>query len=227
MIAIIGAMEEEVLQLIEKLEDKKQNCFAHVNFYEGKIGKKELVVVQCGIGKVNAACCTQIVIDKYNPELIINTGIAGGVNENIEVGDIVIATDAVEYDVDVTPFGYKIGEIPGMNMKEFPIEEEVVNQIFDLCKYNSFSVHKGRVVSGDKFVSDSSFKKYLKDEFNAYCTEMEGAAIAHVAYLNNKKCVIIRAISDKADNSANIDYKVFEKEAIDKFILLIIKYCMI
>lgn len=217
MLGIIGAMEEEVSNIKEKLVDLEIIQKAGLDFYKGKLYDKDIVVVRCGIGKVNAALCTQCLIDTFRVDKIINTGIAGGIYKDIEVGDIVISSDAVQYDVDVSIFGYAKGQIPRMDTLAFPTSVElgdIAKKAYHDLYENDFGMYYGRVVSGDTFISDTDSKKAL-EALDAYCTEMEGASIAHVAYLNNAEVCIIRAISDKADGSANMDYKVFEKEAIE------------
>lgn len=217
MLGIIGAMEEEVSNIKSKLTDLEVIHKAGLDFYQGKLYDKDIVVVRCGIGKVNAALCTQCLVDTFAVDKIINTGIAGGIYDGIEVGDIVISGDAMQYDVDVSIFGYARGQIPRMDTLAFPTSKtmvEAARQAYHTLYEDAFRLYVGRVVSGDTFISDAEQKKEL-EALGAYCTEMEGAAIAQVAYLNGIEVCIIRAISDKADGSANIDYKTFEKEAIE------------
>lgn len=217
MLGIIGAMEEEILHIKNNMQDAKTLTISGMDFYVGKIYDKEIVLVRSGIGKVNAAMCTQVLIDRFLVDCIINTGIAGGLNNDIEIGDIVISKEALYHDVDVSAFGYPIGQIPRMDTKGFIADEELVSIAFNACKKVNpdISVFTGKIASGDSFVSDKAKKDFIQKEFGADCVEMEGAAIAHVSYLNNKKFLIIRAISDKADKSANMDYKNFEKKAIE------------
>lgn len=217
MFGIIGAMEEEVLQLKDNMDNPQIVRASGMDFYVGKIHDVDIVVVRSGIGKVNAAMCTQILIDRFLADCIINTGIAGGLNNDIEIGDIVISEDALYHDVDVSVFGYEKGQIPRMDTKVFCADKSLVETALRACKRvnKDISVFVGRIASGDSFISDKARKDFIKKEFLADCVEMEGAAIAHVAYLNNKKFLIVRAISDKADMSANIDYQTFEKKAIE------------
>ena len=216
MIGIIGAMEEEVSQLIEAMENKEKVTCAGMDFYSGTLKGKDAVVVQSGIGKVNMALCTQILADKFDVEAVINTGVAGGLYKDIEIGDIVISKDAVQHDVDATVFGYKVGEIPRMDTSYFEADKDLIELAKKTCEEVNpdINCYVGRVVSGDQFISSREVKDRIKSNFDGYCTEMEGAAIAHGAYLNHVPCVIIRAISDKADGSAQVDYPTFEKQAI-------------
>ena len=223
MIGIIGAMEDEVAQLKKNMEIEETTEVASLSFCRGKLSGKEVVVVRSGIGKVNAAICTQILVDQFHVDVIINTGIAGSLDAEIDIGDIVISTDAVEHDMDASIFGDPIGQIPQMDTFSFPADESLVKLAQEVNEKANPDVHTwiGRVVSGDQFVSSGEKKEQLIRVFDAKCTEMEGAAIAHAAYLNKISCVIIRAISDKADNSAVVDYPAFEAAAIRHSVRLI------
>ena len=223
MIGIIGAMEDEVAQLKKNMEIEETTEVASLSFCRGKLSGKEVVVVRSGIGKVNAAICTQILVDQFHVDVIINTGIAGSLDAEIDIGDIVISTDAVEHDMDASIFGDPIGQIPQMDTFSFPADESLVKLAKEVNEKANPDVHTwiGRVVSGDQFVSSGEKKEQLIGVFDAKCTEMEGAAIAHAAYLNKISCVIIRAISDKADNSAVVDYPAFEAAAIRHSVRLI------
>lgn len=216
MIGIIGAMEEEVANIKNLMSDIEIIEKANMSFVKGKIDGKELVVVRSGIGKVNAGICTQILADIFSVSIVINTGIAGAINNNINIGDIVVSTDAIQTDMDATAFGYELGQIPRMGIKAFPADEKLIELAVQKCKEVNpdINIFKGRISTMDKFVAGKEIKKEIEKNFNAFCTEMEGAAIAQAAYLNNIKFLIIRAISDKADGSAGVDYVEFEKEAI-------------
>lgn len=221
-LGIIGAMKEEVAQLKEVMSGTEVISAAGMDFYTGAIAGKPVVVVQSGIGKVNAAVCTQLLIDRFDIKAIINTGIAGSLKEEINIGDIVLATDVVHHDVDTGGFGYPAGQIPQMNVFSFPADESL-RQTAILCfetMYPEAKAHCGRIVSGDQFISDKQKKKWLSNTFNGYCTEMEGAAIAQTAYLNRLPCLIIRSISDKADDSAHMVYEEFEKLAVERSVSL-------
>ncbi|OUP50328.1 5'-methylthioadenosine/adenosylhomocysteine nucleosidase [Lachnoclostridium sp. An181] len=223
MIGIIGAMEEEVQVLKNEMEAEEVKDIAGMTFYKGTLCGKETVVVQSGIGKVNAAICTQVLADQFGVDVVINTGIAGSLDADIDIGDIVISTDAVEHDMDASAFGDSVGQVPRMDTFSFPADEQLVKKAVEANEQANPDVRTftGRVVSGDQFVSSSEVKDRLVKLFRAKCTEMEGAAIAHAAYLNQISCVIIRAISDKADNSATMDYPTFEKKAIEHSVRLI------
>lgn len=222
MLGIIGAMEVEVKELREMMENPQAQTVAGMTFYQGTIKGKEVVVVRSGIGKVNAGICSQILVDRYNVEGIINTGIAGSLKNEINIGDIVLATVAVQHDVDATGFGYPLGEIPQMGIKEFPADEKL-RTLAEECSRKAnpdIQVFCGRVASGDQFISSKEKKNWIRANFDAYCTEMEGAAIAQAAYLNNIPYLVVRAISDKADDSANMDYSEFEAKAVENSVRL-------
>ena len=216
IIGIIGAMDEEVNKLKAELTDVNVYKKASMDFYEGKLYDKDVVVVRSGIGKVNAAICTQILVDKYNVGCVINTGIAGSLDAKINIGDIVLSVDALQHDVDAVGFGYDLGVIPRMEESVFKADEELLKVADEACRevLSEINIFKGRVVSGDQFISDKVTKEKLVNTFSGMCTEMEGAAMAQVAYLNNIPFLVLRAISDKADGSANMDYSQFEKQAI-------------
>ena len=215
MLGIIGAMDEEVAKIKEEMQDVEVHSKASMDFYKGTLNGKGAVVVRSGIGKVNAAMCTQILADDFHVDAVINTGIAGSLNKDIDIGDIVLSTDTLEHDMDAVAFGYPVGQIPRMDTLSFTADEHLRKVAVSACKKAIPAVHvfEGRIVSGDQFVSSHEKKDWLVDTFGGYCTEMEGAAIAQVAYLNKIPFVILRAISDKADNSATMDYPTFEKKA--------------
>ncbi len=222
MLGIIGAMDVEVKELREMMEHPQAQTVAGMTFYQGTIKGKEVVVVRSGIGKVNAGICSQILVDRYQVEGIINTGIAGSLRNEINIGDIVLATVSVQHDVDATGFGYGVGEIPQMGIKEFPADEKLRELAIKCCQKANPDIQTfcGRVATGDQFVSSKEKKNWIHDTFDAYCTEMEGAAIAQAAYLNNVPYLVIRAISDKADDSANMDYSTFEAKAVENSVRL-------
>lgn len=215
ILGIIGAMDEEVDILVDTMNVEETVEKASLKFYKGTIEGKNVVVVRCGIGKVNSALCAQILISEFNVDAVVNTGVAGALHDELDVFDIVISTDAVQYDFDTTVFGNKKGEIPRMETSTFVADENLVNLAYDSSKekVQNHKILKGRVVTGDRFISSKELKDELVEEFGAYCGEMEGAAIAHVCALNNTPFVIIRAMSDKADGSADVTYEEFVKDA--------------
>lgn len=222
-IGIIGAMELEVEELQAGMKQQKITEKAGMKFYEGTLNGASVVVVRCGIGKVNAALCVQILADLYQVTHVINTGVAGSLNAKLDIGDILISRDALHHDMDVTIFGYQPGEVPQMGFREFTADEQLIRLALDSCAKVNPDIHAitGRVVSGDQFISDKKVKERLISEFQGDCTEMEGASVAHGAYLNHIPFIIIRAISDKADDSAEMDYPSFERAAARHSALLV------
>ena len=214
-IGIIGAMELEVEQLKKEMAVESVIKKAGMDFFEGTLSNVPVVVVRSGIGKVNAALCVQILADVFQVSHVINTGVAGSLNAKLDIGDILISRDALHHDMDTTIFGYQPGEVPQMGFREFRADERMMELAREACeKVNpDIRVMFGRVVSGDQFISSKEVKERLIAQFQGDCTEMEGASIAHGAYLNSLPFVIIRAISDKADDSAEMDYPTFETAA--------------
>ena len=216
MIGIIGAMEEEVEALKEAMEIRKTEEVAGMVFCEGVLCGKDAVVVRSGIGKVNAGICAQILVDHFDVDMLINTGIAGSLDARIDIGDMVISTDAVHHDRDATMFGDPAGQVPRMDTLAFPADGMLVEKAKAANEKANPEIRTftGRVASGDQFISSAEAKERIVSMFHPLCTEMEGAGIAQAAYLNKVSYVIIRAISDKADNSAVMDYPEFERQAI-------------
>ena len=214
-IGIIGAMELEVEELKSRLVGEKVTKKAGMDFHEGFLGGAPVVIVRCGIGKVNAALCVQILADLFEVTHVINTGVAGSLNAKLDIGDILISKDAVHHDMDVSPLGYAPGIVPQMAESYFKADERLIELAMNSCEKVNPDIRamKGRVVSGDQFIASREVKDRLVSLFHGDCAEMEGASIAHGAYLNQIPFVILRAISDKADDSAQMDYPSFEKAA--------------
>ena len=214
-IGIIGAMELEVEQLKKEMAVESVIKKAGMDFFEGTLNDVPVVVVRSGIGKVNAALCVQILADVFQVSHVINTGVAGSLNAKLDIGDILISRDVLHHDMDATIFGYQPGEVPQMGFREFKADERMMELAREACEKANPDIHVmfGRVVSGDQFISSKEVKERLIAQFQGDCTEMEGASIAHGAYLNSLPFVIIRAISDKADDSAEMDYPTFEAAA--------------
>ena len=214
-IGIIGAMDVEVANLKEAMKTEREVVRAGMRFCEGTIGGTEVVVVQCGIGKVNAGLCVQILCDLFDVTHLINTGVAGSLDEEINVGDVVVSIDAMYHDMDVTGMGYVPGQVPQMDVLSFAADPMLREAAVKACREAApeIGVFEGRVVSGDQFICDRAKKNEIKKTFGGLCTEMEGAAIAQAAYVNGVPFVIVRAISDKADESVIVAYDVFEAQA--------------
>lgn len=224
-IGIIGAMDEEIELLLTKINISETIDIAKMKFYCGIIQGKDVVLVRCGIGKVNASICTQILISKFQVTHIINTGVAGAIHDELNIGDLVISKDVIQHDFNARGFGYKQGEIP--RLEKYIFESD--NQLIDISQRASKEILKdnkalvGTILSGDIFVASPKTKEKLWNEFNGYCTEMEGAAIGHTCYLNDVPFVILRSMSDKADGSAHNNFNEFVDIAAKNSSLLIEK----
>ena len=210
-LGIIGAMQVEVETLVENLENVSTRTAAGSTFYEGKLEGLDVIVVQCGVGKVNAAMCVQSLCNLYGVTHIVNTGVAGSLCAELDIGDLVVSRDAMYHDFDCNAVGYPTGKVPGMDVTAFPADEELVNLAFAAAEtVNPGHTKIGRVASGDQFICRREQKAHIISVTQALCTEMEGAAIAHTAYRNGVPFAVLRAISDKADDSAEMDYPTFE-----------------
>ena len=214
MIGIIGAMEEEVAALKEAMDIHETVEQASMVFCKGVLCGKEVVIVRSGIGKVNAGICAQILVDRFKADTLINTGIAGSLDAKIDIGDMVISTDALHHDMDATEFGYPVGQVPRMEVMSFPADEELVKKAVQASEKANPDIHTftGRVASGDQFIASREVKDKIVENFHPLCVE---------AHLNKVSYVIIRAISDKADNSASVDYPTFERQAIAHSVRLV------
>ena len=210
-LGIIGAMDVEVALLKEKMMGVTAARYAGSDYFSGQLSGVDAVVVQCGVGKVNAALCAQILCDVYGVSHLVNTGIAGSLCADLDIGDLVVSKDAIYHDFDISYFGRAVGEVPGMGVVAFPADEAMIETAFEAAEgVNPGHTKIGRIASGDQFVCSKEKKEKIIADTHAICTEMEGAAIAHTAYRNGVPFVILRAISDKADDSAEMDYPTFE-----------------
>ena len=230
MIGIIGAMNTEVETLISALTNKQETVVAGSHFFSGKLGSTDAVVVMCGIGKVAAAICAQALIDTFHPDVLVNTGVAGGVADGLAQGDLVIATDAVQHDFDLSLFGYAKGYMPVWGKDKgspspFPADEALAEKLIAAADALGYHAIRGRVASGDIFVADADLKHTLATEFGAAVAEMEGAAIAQTAWQNGTPCAIVRAISDLADGSATLSFEEFEVIAAERSAKLLLEIC--
>lgn len=215
-IGIIGAMDVEVSLLKEHLSQQgplSMEKVGNLEFFWGSAGDYEVVVVQCGVGMVNAAVAAQLLAGHFGVDAIVNTGVAGSLDARIDIGDLVIATDAVNHVMDVCNLGYQPGQTPGFEQVAFPASEKLARVASTAAQELGLVSHRGRVASGDRFVRDDRDKSFIRSTFSASCCEMEGAAIAQVAWLMGVPFAILRAISDKADGTDHIDYPAFEEKA--------------
>lgn len=210
-LGIIGAMHVEVETLKENMANLRETELAGMTFYEGELEQLPVVVVVCGVGKVNAALCVQVLCDCFAVTHIVNTGVAGSLCAELDIGDFVISRDAMYHDFNCLSLAYPVGQVPGMAAHAFPADEMLIDHAISAAEQvHAGHARVGRVASGDQFVCERSVKEKIIENTGALCTEMEGAAIAHAAWRNNVPFVVIRAISDKADDSAEMDYPTFE-----------------
>lgn len=212
-LGIIGAMTVEVETLKEQMTDLVSEEYAGMTFYQGLLEKLPVVVVVCGVGKVNAAMCVQILCDRFGITHLVNTGVAGSLCAELDIGDFVISRDAMYHDFDCHTLNpnYPVGQVPGLSVRAFPADKTLTEYAFAAAEQvNAGHARIGRVASGDQFVCDDALKERIIDDTGALCTEMEGTAIAHAAWRNGIPFVVIRAISDKADGTAQMDYPTFE-----------------
>ena len=215
MLGIIGAMHEEVVELKQLMKNIEEEKIVNLTFFKGELCGKNIVLVEGGIGKVNAAVCTTLLVSHFKVDKVIFTGVAGAVNPELEVGDIVVSTELIQHDFDVTSFGIEHGVIPRMKESFFKADESLVELAKNVA-YELFTperVKTGRILSGDQFIACTDKLSWLKDTFNGECTEMEGASVAQVCYLFNVPFVVVRSISDKANHDAKVDFTEFVKLA--------------
>lgn len=219
VIGIIGAMDEEVRKLKDEMTIENRLAKAKMEFFSGKLWDKDVVVVTCGIGKVNAAVCAQILVDDFKVDRVINVGVAGGIGEAIVPGDVVIASDLVQHDMDTTAFGDKYGQIPRLDTFDFKCDAMLIDAAKEACSnIHSHKSYVGRIVTGDQFIANVDKIRWLNSEFSALACEMEGGSIAHVCYLNVVPFVVIRSISDNANTGAHMDFAKFVPIAVDNSI---------
>jgi len=212
MLALMGAMEEEVMHLRDEMTITDQAVHAGITVFRGTFQGVDMALAQCGIGKVNATICTQMLVDLYKPDSLVFSGVAGGLMANMAVGDLVIASHLIQYDMDLTAFGRRHGEIPGQNrmVESDPALVQKATDAFDLAfddVEDAPNLMLGTVVSGDRFISDAKTLRWLQREFAALATEMEGAAVGYTCHLNDLPFVIIRGLSDTAGESASNDFE--------------------
>ncbi|MFC5403177.1 5'-methylthioadenosine/adenosylhomocysteine nucleosidase [Cohnella soli] len=216
-IGIIGAMQEEIELLLAGLENKESERHAGIEYFRGVFRGQKVVLTRSGIGKVNSAVCTQILIDRFSADAILFTGVAGAVDPALNIGDIVISSSCLQHDVDVTALGFARGIIPYQEVSEYPAEAGLIT----LAERAGEKVYPGRcttgkVLSGDQFVADRDVVRKLHEEFGGACTEMEGASVAQVCHMNGVPYVVIRSMSDKADGSAHVNFAEFTVEAANR-----------
>ncbi len=215
MIGIIGAMQIEIENLKNNMESFKTEVISGIEYNIGKISGVDCVCAVSGVGKVNAAICTQTMILKYNPVAIINTGVAGGIAPGMKVGDIAIAENVMQHDMDTSAIGDVKGMISGINIVEIPCDKNIVEKIENFLVSSNTTFRKGTIATGDQFINDSDKLKEIRHEYNAIACEMEGGSIGQVCYINDVRFAVIRAISDTADKEVMVSYNKFVRQAAD------------
>lgn len=227
LLGIICAMDSELAPILRNMEIQTTTKKAGMTFTKGTLHGQRIVAVVSGIGKVNAAVCTEILIEVFGCTHILNVGVAGGLKEDIYPLDVVAGIDLIQHDVDATAFGERLGQIPNLDTLAFPADEAMLALIDDAAQQNGVGLRKGRIVSGDQFIADIGKSLNLVKDFDALACEMEGAAIAQVCYLNQTPFIVLRSISDNANNGATMDYEDFKVSAsetiwkvLDRFIQL-------
>lgn len=209
-IGLIGAMAEEIALIEERLEDAAVTDKAGIRFQEGRFCGKSVVLCRSGVGKVNAAVCTQLLIDRFGVDAIIFTGVAGALDPALEIGDIVISDDCQQHDMDASPLGFARGTIPFADTSVFAADPALVSLAAEAgSRLESGRAVRGRVLSGDQFIADRETVKLLHEQLGGACTEMEGSAVAQVCAMNGVPFVVIRSMSDKADGSADVNFAEF------------------
>ena len=224
MIGIIGAMEAETNALIAAIEEPKTECISGITYVSGCLCGREVVVATCGIGKVYAAICAQTMILRYAPTLIVNTGVAGTLCEELGIGDVAIATELVQHDMDTSPIGDPVGLVSGINKIYFEADADSVDKFSEILATQGINAVKGRIASGDQFVARAEVKDRIRSQFGAIACEMEGAAIAHVAAVNGVPVAVLRTISDSADGDAVSDYPAFVGEAAARSVSVLLAF---
>lgn len=217
-IGIIGAMDEEIALYLEAMQQTKQTVKAGITYYEGQMEGKEVVLCKSGVGKVNAAVTTQILIDTFQVDRVIFTGVAGAVHPALNIGDIVVSTDCIQHDIDVSPLGFAPGQIPFTEQWVWKADEELMQQAIAAGQKLEADVQvvSGRILSGDQFVASREKVQWLYEQFEAHCTEMEGASVGQVCAMNDVPFVVVRSMSDKADGSAHVNFVEFTKLASER-----------
>lgn len=223
-IGIIGAMKIEVEKLCSMAQNVKSEKVGGIDFYTGDLFGHQVIIAVCGVGKVFAAMCAQAMILHYSPDTIINTGVAGALAGDLRVGDIAVAENVVQHDMDTSPIGDPVGLISGINLVKIPADNQISGALKKTAIGLGMTCLKGTIASGDQFIADKAKKTYIKETFSAIACEMEGAAIGHVCYVNGTPFGILRSISDNGDESAGISYDKFIGVAVDNSVRILTEF---
>ena len=214
MTGIICATETEMKAIINEIKDIREKKIGRIVFFEGKFNNKDIVFVQSGIGKLTAAMTATLLIDKYDIDKVIFSGVAGALDKALKIGDIVIANDVVQHDFAVEAFGYKKGQIPQMEVWSFEGDKGLIKKVQETSD-EKIKLHYGRILTGDQFIYKKEEKLDLGKEFEALCVDMESGAVAQVCYIMNVKFLIIRSISDSVTDESSMEYDKFAELAAE------------
>lgn len=214
-IGIIGAMNEEIVELKSLIEGLEEEKIGNLIFFKGKIKNKDIILVECGIGKVNAGICATLLCTHFKVDKVLFTGVAGGLNPELNIGDIVIGEELLQWDFDCTAFGYELGQIPRMDSYKFLSDKNLIKLACEVAieNFGEDRVKIGKIISADYFVASAEKINWLREKFMGDCTEMEGASVAQVCHIFKVPFLIIRALSDKANSDAKMDFPEFVKLA--------------
>ena len=216
MIGIIGAMQIEIDKINAALENKCEEKVSSVTFTRGTLCGKEVVTAVCGVGKVFAAICTEAMIIKYAPDVIINTGVGGTLTDKLSIGDVAVSDFVCQHDMDTSPLGDPVGLLSGINIVKIPADREISKKMAECVEKTGVKSLIGTIASGDQFINSKEKKEYITSTFDAVCCEMEGGSIGHVCYVNGVKFAVIRAISDGAGDDSHMDYPTFARLAAER-----------
>ena len=223
-IGIIGAMKIEVEKLCSMAENVKKEKVGGIEFNVGDLCGHQVIIAVCGVGKVFAAMCAQAMILNYSPDAIINTGVAGALASELRVGDVAVAENVVQHDMDTSPIGDPVGLVSGINLVEIPADTGIASALKKTAIDLGMTCISGTIASGDQFIADKAKKSYIKDTFSAIACEMEGAAIGQVCHVNGTPFGILRSISDNGDESAGMSYDKFIGVAVDNSVKILTEF---
>lgn len=224
MIGIIAAMDVEMKSLRSYMENTETEVISGIRFVRGTLEGKDVVTAVCGIGKVFAALCAQTMILHYQPQCIINTGVAGTLTDALTIGSIAVSSAVVQHDMDTSPLGDPVGLISGINKVELPADRLLTGQLSACAKVMGIKTATGVIASGDQFVASAERKAFIVEHFKAIACEMEGAAVGQVCYVNKIPFCVLRAISDSADGSSHMDYPTFVQMAAEQSVALMRRF---
>ena len=221
-IGIIGAMQMEIDDLHEAMEDTSEEIVSGVKFLSGRIGETEIVAAVCGIGKVFAAICAEAMILRYQPDQIINIGVGGSLTRDLGVLDVAVADNVMQHDMDTSPLGDPVGLLSGINRIFLPADRQIVDALCRIMAEKKINYRRGTIATGDQFIASQEQKERIRSRFEAIAAEMEGGSIGHVCYINQVPFAILRSISDSEGGA--MDYQTFAEKAAEQSIEIVKEY---